>query len=181
MAEKTVVEVKEVLTDDEIFGYLGGKQKYTPKVFEEMGVPKAKQFSVNIEPMSDEDCATINSLNRIQSLKMTMWFASKEGQRFTKANNKLKEFDGDTKKFTEKDFDDVQLIVKQREKISNDKEKLKIVQKYISDLSKPHPLASKGTITDEAWGIIPNNIKADIYNRVYDISVLSQGDAVNLQ
>ncbi len=33
---KKVVEVKEVVSDESIYGYLGGAVKYTPKVFKTM-------------------------------------------------------------------------------------------------------------------------------------------------
>ena len=188
MTKKTV-EVKETFRDDEIFGYLGGKKKITPAIFEDMGVPKAKQYTYKIEPMSDEDCVAIEALNRKESLQMSLWFSTEDGQKFTEANAKLQALQAkeDTKPedinkyFTDEDFADVMLIQKQRSKISTNTEKFEIVQKYISDLSKPHPLAQRGIITDEAWAVLPAKVKAEAYNRIYDISVLGLGEAINLQ
>jgi len=179
--EKRVIEVKEVFNDASIYGYLGGKQEYTPFVFEEMKVPKEKQFSVNIEPMSDEDCTSINSLNKEESLRLSLWFGSEDGSKALEANSKLKQFDGDQSQFTDDDFKLVQSIVKKREELSTNAQKFSIVKKYISDLSKPHPLSKKGRITDKAWSVLPIKIKADIYNAIYDISILGESDAINLQ
>jgi len=178
---KKVVEVKEVVSDESIYGYLGGAVKYTPKVFKTMKVPKAKQFSVEIEPMSDEDCTAINSLNSSQQLMMSLWYVSEDGKRFTEANEKLSKFTGNEGEFTESDFADVQLLVAQRNKVNNDSQKFAIVQKYISNLSKPHPFSDAGVISDGAWANMPKKIKADIYNTIIDMSMLSESDAVNLQ
>jgi hypothetical protein len=178
---KKAIKVKEVLSDNSIYGYLGGVVTYTPKVFKEMRIPKAKQFSVDIEPMSDEDCTAINSLNRSQQLLMSLWYVSEDGKKFTEANKKLSKFTGDEADFTEDDFSSVQLLEKQRTKVNNDSYKFAIVQKYINNLSTPHPLAGTETIDDVAWGNMPKKIKADIYNAIIDMSMLSESDAVNLQ
>lgn len=181
MEEKRVVEVKEVFEDSSIYGYLGGVVTYTPKVFEDMGVPKKKQFSVGIEPMSDEDCTAINSLNKEERLRMSLWYVSEEGKKFQEANEKLMKFTEDGDEFTDEDFDTIKLIEKHKDLIDTSEHKLKIVQKYIKNLSSPHPLAKKGIISDKAWRAMPLKIKADIYNAIIDISMLSEQDAINLQ
>ena len=179
--EKAVVKVKTVPSDSEIYGYLGGLTTFTPSVFKKMKVPKAKQFSVDIEPMSADDCTAINSLNRSEQMRMSLWYSSEQGKKFTEANDKLREFDGTGDAFTDEDFTNVQSIVKQRALVNTDSQKFKIVQNSISNLSKPHPLFSDGVISDKAWDNMPLEIKAEIYNQCYDMSYLGNDEAINLQ
>ena len=181
MTTKKTIKVKEVIQDDSIYGYLGGAVTYSPASFKKSKVPKAKQFTVDIEPMSDEDCTAINSLNKTQQLRMSLWYVSEEGQQFTKANDKLIKFTGENSDFSDEDFASVQLLEKQRNLVSNDKEKFAIVQKYITNLSEPHPLYSDGIITDKAWQQMPKKYKADIYNAIIDMSMLTEDEAINLQ
>ena len=179
--EKKVIQVKDVPSDVDIYGYLGGAITFTPTAFKKMKVPKKKQFSVDIEPMSADDCAAINSLNRSEQMRMSLWYSSPEGKLFTEANDKLKDFDGDTSKFTDEDFNNVQSIVRQRALVNTDSQKFKIVQNSISNLSEPHQLANTGVICDTAWDNMPKNIKAEIYNKCFDMSYLGNDEAVNLQ
>jgi len=178
--EKKTIKVKEVVSDDSIYGYLGGAVTITPPSLAERKVPKAKQFSVDIEPLSDEDCTAINSLNRSQQLLMSLWYVSEDGKRFTEANAKLTKFTGKNEDFTQEDFESVQLLEKQRAKVNNDSQKYAIVQKVVTNLKK-HPLAGDGVIDDLAWQRMRKEEKAFIYNSIIDMSMLSESDAVNLQ
>jgi hypothetical protein len=179
--EKKVVEVKTVPSDVDIYGYLGGAVTFTPTAFKKMKVPKKKQFSVDIEPMSADDCTAINSLNKSEQMRMSLWYSSPQGKLFTEANEKLRDFKGDDNSFTDEDFNNVQSIVKQRALINTDAQKYKIVQNSISNLTAPHPLADGGVICDTAWDNMPQEIKAEIYNKCYDISYLGVDEAINLQ
>ena len=176
--EKKVVEVKEVVFD--VFGYLGDIETYTPAIFKEKKVPKKDQYTVDIEPMSDRDCMAIKALNRQEATDFQLWLASNEES--SKANAKwLKSVDNDKVKLTEKEYALISQMIQKREEFSTNSKKFKIVQKYISNLSAPHPLKSDGVISDKAWQGMPKAIKADIYNRIYDISSLNDADAINLQ
>ena len=181
MTAKKTIQAKEVIQDDSIYGYLGGTETYTPLVFKEMKVPKKKQFTVDVEPMSDADCTTINSLNKTLQLKMSLWYHSEDGLKFQEANKKLTEFNGEGSDFTDADFDTVQSIERYKASINCDELKFSVVEKYITNLSAPHPLNAEGKIDSKAWQAMPKKIKADIYNRIVDISMLSESDAVNLQ
>jgi DNA-directed RNA polymerase len=178
--EKKTIKVKEVISDDSIYGYLGGAVTITPPSLAERKVPKAKQFSVDIEPLSDEDCTTINSLNRSQQLLMSLWYVSEDGKKFTDANTKLAKFNGDNADFTAEDFKSVQLRETQMAKVNNDSQKFATVQKVITNLQK-HPLASDGVIDDLAWQRMRKQDKEFIYNSIIDMSMLSESDAINLQ
>ena len=181
MATKKTIEVKDTTQDSDIYGYFGGSITYTPQTLKDKKVPKAKQFTVDIEPMNDEDCTTINSLNKQEQLRMSLWYVSEDGKKFQEANEKLKAFTGNGSNFTDEDFASVQLLQAHRAKISNDKLKFEIVQKYVSNLSEPHPKAKSGVIRWATWNGLPVKIRADIYNEIVNISMLSEEDAINLQ
>ena len=177
-AEKNVVEIKEVSYD--VFGFLGDKEKYTPAIFKEKKVPKAKQYTIDIEPMSDADCVAIKTLNRQEITSFQLWLADNKDS--SKANDKWIKSLTDTKiKLTEKEMILITEMIQKRESLKNNTAKFEIVQKYISNLSKPHPKAADGVIDTMAWERMPKAIKADIYNRIYDISMMNDADAINLQ
>ena len=181
MSEKKTVEVKETFEDANIYGYFGGVQTITPQTLITREVPKEKQYTVDIEPMSDEDCTAINSLNKHENRRMLRWYSSKEGQKFQKANRKIQDFSGDMSSISDKDLDTLKLIEIQKTLVSTDAQKFDIVRKYVSNLSEPHPKAKSGVIVKKVWDNLPKSIKADIYNDIYNISMLSEDDAVNLQ
>ena len=176
--EKKVVEVKGVEFD--VFGFVAESETYTSKVFKEKKTPKKNHYTVDLEPMSDPDCVTINTLNRQESIQMSLWFA--ENQKHVDANNKwIASLDDNTIEVTSEDYILISEITQKREEFKKNSEKFAVVQKYISNLSAPHPLAGEGVISDKAWETIPAIIKADYYNRIYDISNMNEVDAINLQ
>lgn len=176
--EKKVIDVKEVAFDP--FGFVAEKETYTTKVFQEKKVPKKDQYTVDLEPMSDADCVSINALNRQESILMQMWFA--EHQEHVEANNKwIKSLDDKTIEVTSQDYALIAEITQKREEFKKNAEKFAIVKKYVTNLSKPHPLAEEGEISVKAWDTLPLIIKADYYNRIYDISNVNEVDAINLQ
>ena len=176
--EKTICEVKEVEFD--VFGYLGDSEVYTPAIFEEKNVPKNKRYSVTIEPMNDDDCTTIRALNRQEMTQFQLWLS--DNTESVKANTKWLASTKDKKiTLTEKEMALISEMIQKREHFSTNSQKFKIVRNYISDLSKPHPNAGDGLIDLKVWERMPKAIKADIYNRIYDISMMSNSDAINLQ
>jgi hypothetical protein len=178
MAEKkTEVEVKK-LTDREMFGYLGGKTKFTPKKsFEELGFDKDNYFSITIEPMSDDDCQAIRSYNSDTDKQFTLWMAGK-GKAYTDA---MDAYNSKKKNLTTEQAELINEGVQVRRKETHNSEKLGVVQKYITKLTKPHPKASTGVIDTNAWLRMPSLIKEEIYNEIIDISYMSNDDAINLQ
>jgi hypothetical protein len=174
---KQKIEVKKLNSRD-MFGYLGGKTKFTPKqAFKEMGFAKEDYFSVTIEPMNDDDCQAIRSYNTDKETQFAMWMAEK-GKAYTDA---MRVYTTESENLTKEQALLITEGVEKRRNCTHNREKLEVVQKYITQLTEPHPKASKGLINKSAWLRMPPLIKEEIYNEIVDISYMSNDEAINLQ
>lgn len=157
--KKNVVDIKDV--EREIYGYRGGVMTYTPAVFDTLNVPEEKRYTVDIEPMSDEDCEAIRSINEGLQVELFLW-AGQNGI--------------DTKSMFDTSKPEGLAFLKKSKQIEPAAKKYSIIYKYLSNLQN-HP---DGELTEELWAATPNTIRADIYNKVYEISNVSNGEFTNL-
>lgn len=171
------IEVKK-LSGREMFGYLGGKTKFTPKKsMMAMGFAEEDYYSVTIEPMSDEDCETIRSYNADTENQFGLWMAEK-GKDYTDA---MRVYTESAEKLTKEQATLINEGVAKRKECKHNREKFSLVQKYITSLTKPHPEAKTGEINKKAWRLMPIGIKQEIYNEIIEISYMSNDEAINLQ
>jgi hypothetical protein len=178
--EKKVVEVKDY--DNELYGYSGGKETYTPEVFAEMGIPEDKWFTVDVEPMSDKDCAVWRTINAKTKVDVALNRTGERGDTFTRIKKKLDDAVAENPEIL---VDDILSPSEKAFLMSNSQyekslddifRKMEIVFPYLSNL-KNH---REENLTDTVWSTMPNNIREDIYNKVVLISNVSVGESINL-
>jgi hypothetical protein len=59
-------------------------------------------------------------------------------------------------------------------------QKLAIARQYVSNLTAPHENECKGVLSGVTWQSLPIKVRADIYNKIVEISNVSEADEINL-
>ena len=177
---KKVVEVKDY--DNELYGYSGGVKTYTPLIFGDMGIPEDKQFSVDIKPLSDKDCAVLRTINAKIGVDVAL---NRSGERGDKIAEIRKKINGavatDPNVLIVDVLSDSELAFWQfnmnyENSLDDIGRKFDLVYPYISNL-KNH---RDKELTPDVWASMPNKIREDIYNEIVSISNVSVGESINL-
>ena len=177
---KKVVEVKDY--DNELYGYSGGVKTYTPLVFDSMNIPEDKKFSVDIKPMSDQDCAIVRSINAKIGVDIALNRTGERGEKIAEIKKKIAGAAANDPEVLIVDvLDDSELTFWQynmnyENSLDDISRKFDLVYPYLSNLQNHR----EKELTKDVWATMPNNIREDIYNEVVSISNVSVGESINL-
>jgi len=172
-AKKTdveVVEVKEIY--DDILGYNGEDLEYRPQ-YEKMGSLIVAPYTVTLRPMSDSDMIEINTINRQTQLEYQVWLSGKPKAFQNTLVNEVK-------KDTVEDLQPVMEANNYYRKIQKTAQKLAIARQYVSNIQGHTFLNCDGVVSGVDWVKLPVMVRADIYNKIVEISQVDEIDTINL-